>query len=110
MYLITHVFVPFSIVTCCFLVAIFVARQAPLETLMEELKASASAAFSGRGVGGKGGSGGLPYTSLAFQQKFASEVLGSPVAEQFPPRLEYVSRLTKVQLLGESSGVQQEGE
>ena len=65
-------------------------RQAPLEALLAELKASAA------GMGGGAGDRGLPWTSLAFQQRFVAEVVGSLVAEQFPPRLEYVARLTKV--------------
>ena len=61
-----------------------------MEALLAELKASAA------GAGGGAGGEGLGWTSLPFQQKFATEVVGSPVAERFPPRLEYVARLTKV--------------
>lgn len=53
--------------------------------LVAELKASAERA-----------GGGVSWTSLAFQERVAAELMGNPVAEQCPPRKGYVSRVTKV--------------
>lgn len=65
--------------------------------LIAELKASAARAQPRAAAGH--GARPSSWTSLAFQQEVAAEVLCSPVAEEFPPRLEYVSRLTKVMIL-----------
>lgn len=66
--------------------------QAPLDVLIAELKASAARSFRAADPDKQPS----PWTSLVFQQRVAEEVLHSDVAEEFPPRPEYVSRVTKV--------------
>ncbi|CAM9415382.1 unnamed protein product [Ectocarpus sp. 8 AP-2014] len=71
-------------------------QQAPLEALVGELKASA-AESRGEDETGLPSSTSL-WTSLGFQERVAAELLDCPIAAEFPPRLEYVSRVTKVLL------------
>ncbi|CAB1119799.1 unnamed protein product [Ectocarpus sp. CCAP 1310/34] len=71
-------------------------QQAPLDALVGELKASAAESR-------REDETGLPsssslWTSLGFQERVAAELLDCPIAAEFPPRLEYVSRVTKVLL------------
>ncbi|CAM9106648.1 unnamed protein product [Scytosiphon promiscuus] len=72
-------------------------QQAPVDVLVEELKASAAQHPDGATCD-EAGPPSLPWTSLEFQEKVAALVLESPVAVEFPPRVEYVSRVTKVLL------------
>eukprot|EP00903_Cladosiphon_okamuranus_P021165 g19441.t1 len=69
-------------------------QQAPLDVLVAELKASAAQALN------TADQDALPpsWTSLDFQERVAEEVLYNHVAKEFPPRLEYVSRVTKILL------------
>lgn len=60
--------------------------------LVAELKASAAQALEAAGQDAVPSS----WTSLGFQQRVAAEILDGDVAQEFPPRLEYVSRVTKV--------------
>eukprot|EP00752_Nemacystus_decipiens_P003848 g3540.t1 len=69
-------------------------QQAPLDVLVAELKVSAAQALEAVGLDAEPSS----WTSLGFQQRVAADILDNDVAEEFPPRLEYVSRVTKVLL------------
>lgn len=60
--------------------------------LVAELKASAAQALQAADQDAPPSS----WTSLSFQERVAAEVLYSDVAEEFPPRLAYVSCVTKV--------------
>lgn len=68
-----------------------------MDVLVEELKASATEAC-GSAADHEAGPSLPPWTSLGFQERVAATLLDSPVAEEFPPRLEYVSRVTKLLL------------
>ncbi|CAM9587815.1 unnamed protein product [Pylaiella littoralis] len=71
-------------------------QQAPLDVLIVELKASAAKPLA---AGHARLSPPPPsWTSLAFQERVAEELLGSPIAGKYPPRREYVARVTKVLL------------
>lgn len=62
-------------------------QKAPLEVLVAELKVAAGAEAEA-----EAGS----WTSLLFQERVVEELLENPVAERYPPRAGYISRLTKV--------------
>ncbi|CAM9485652.1 unnamed protein product [Ectocarpus sp. 6 AP-2014] len=76
-------------------------QQAPLEALVGELKASAAESRGEDETGlrsSTSSSSSSSWTSLGFQERVATELFDCPVAAEFPPRLEYVSRVTKVLL------------
>ncbi|CAN0057212.1 unnamed protein product, partial [Ectocarpus sp. 13 AM-2016] len=72
--------------------------KAPLEALVGELKASAAESRGEDETGLRSSTSSSLLTSLGFQERVAAELLDCPIAAEFPPRLEYVSRVTKVLL------------